>query len=656
MIRFLRNLAFLCMCASFLSLCGCGSSSPSAASTAPPATPRIAQINPSSVTVGSSAPLLTVTGTGFDSSAIIRIGSTPLSTTFISATSLSTTIPASFLQAIATLSITVANSNSAGSTVSSAVNFLVLGSSVPQIVSISPASVFAGSGSFLLTVTGTGFDTTSVIGIGSTPLATTFGSSTTLSATVPASFLQTSTILFVSVTNTIPLGYVVSASANLSVLVPAGHGTIDGVVSVSPSGALGDNASSSPSLSRDGRFVAFSSRATNLTALPTGGHTHIFLRDTCRNLATGCTPQTSPISLATDGSLGNGDSDDYPTGISADGRFVVFASLATNLISGGTNSVHHIFLRDTCFGVSSGCVPSTRVLSLSTAGTLANDNSNNPSISADGRLIAFASRATNLVGGAVGPGDQIYLRDTCFGAAQSCSPSTTLVSTTPTGVPPDSSSEAPVISGNGRYIAFESLSSNLVPGALSSNIFLRDTCATVTAACTPSTILISQSPGNNLTPGVLTNSAINADGRFVAFVSFSSGLQLRDTCLGAAQPCTPSLLTLGNSVTQSAQNAQPAISADGSVVLFLSQPMIPTGITGYTGVYVAQTCASKAAGCLQSTLQLSLTATGNPEDFNSGLSALAPDGHSAAIGTGAGNLVPGGSNGKPQILSSTSTF
>ena len=639
-----------------LTLYGCGSSGPSTPSLPGTSTPHIAGTNPASVYAGSASFLLTVTGTGFDTSSVVSVGSTSLPTTFGSATSIAATVPSSLVQTAATLSITVTNSGSGGNVVSSAVSFSVLPAQTifPQITSLSPASVYVGSSSVLLTVSGTGFNTTSVISVDQTALPTTLVSATSLQATLPSTSLQSSTILFISVTNTISGGFV-SVSANFTVLTPSGHGTIDGVASVSSGGILGDSNSSFPGVSTDGRYVAFASYSANLTSLSAGGHSQIYVRDTCRNVALNCTPQTIAVTVAPDGSLGNGNSGDSSfTVMSGSGRFVVFVSAATNLVVGGTNGFQHIFIRDTCIGVSGGCTPSMSLASVSTSGSEANGNSGDPSVSADGRFVAFASVATNFGSGTFGLGDQVFVRDTCVGASGACSPSTTLVSATPTGVAGDFNSEAPAISGSGRYISFESPADNLVvPGTLSSNIFLRDTCAGVSGNCTPATTLVSQSPANPFTPGVLTNSAISGTGRFVAFVSASAGLQLRDTCIGAVGACTPSLVSLGNATTTAGLSSEPSISADGSVVLFLSQPPLNSG---YTGVYAATTCVGGATSCTRSTLQLTLTSTGNPADFNSGPSTLAPDGHSAAIGSGAENLVPGGSNGKSQILTSTTTF
>src|SRR2546426_1935359 len=119
---------------------------------------------------------------------------------------------------------------------------------------------------------------------------------------------------------------------------------------------------------------------------------------------------------------------DRPPVISADGRFVAFDSDASNLVAGDTNGSRDVFVRDTCFGAPAGCTPSTTRVSVATDGTQANSPSGIPSVSADGRFVAFISAATNLVPGDTNGFVDIFVRDTCFGAPTGCTPSTIRVS------------------------------------------------------------------------------------------------------------------------------------------------------------------------------------------------------------------------------------
>jgi Tol biopolymer transport system component len=157
-------------------------------------------------------------------------------------------------------------------------------------------------------------------------------------------------------------------------------------VSLASGGSQGNNHSDSPSISANGRYVAFGSNASNLVAVDTNGYADIFIHDRT-------TDETTLISLASDGTQGNGLSW-YPS-ISADGRCVAFYSDAGNLVPGDTNGIKDVFVRDIQTGTT------TRV-SVASDGTEGNWYSWNPSISADGRYVAFESEASNLVDGDTG--------------------------------------------------------------------------------------------------------------------------------------------------------------------------------------------------------------------------------------------------------------
>jgi hypothetical protein len=185
--------------------------------------------------------------------------------------------------------------------------------------------------------------------------------------------------------------------------------------------------------------------------------------------------------------------------ISTDGRYVAYTSLQ--------NEHTQILLRDTCEGAGSGCKAQTTVISTASDGRVANDDSNSPSLSANGRYVAFSSAATNLVENAPA-GRQIYLRDTCAGAEGSCSPSTQLVSTDSNGALTGAESLLPSISASGRFIAFlavtpssagHATTSAAAPNSGYRQVFIRDTCLASTSgsgACTPKTTRVSLQPGD----------------------------------------------------------------------------------------------------------------------------------------------------------------
>jgi Tol biopolymer transport system component len=184
--------------------------------------------------------------------------------------------------------------------------------------------------------------------------------------------------------------------------------------------------------------------------------------------------------------------------VSTDGRYVAYTALQ--------NGHAQIFARDTCQGADASCQPRTILISSALDGTAASDESHSPSMSSDGRYVAFSSAAANLVA-ETSAGRQIYVRDTCFGISGSCTPSTQLVSTDPNGTLVGAESILPSISASGRFVAFLAVTpthSTAAPvdksGSSASNsgfrqVFVRDTCLS-TANCTPKTTRISLQPGD----------------------------------------------------------------------------------------------------------------------------------------------------------------
>src|SRR5919202_965372 len=216
----------------------------------------------------------------------------------------------------------------------------------------------------------------------------------------------------------------------------------------------------------------------------------------------------TPVSVDSAGNLGNSGS--YNPSISADGRFVAFTSLASNIVPGDTNNTYDIFVRDRLTNTT------TRV-SGDSAGNQGNNDSNSPSISADGRFVAFTSLASNIVPGDTNNTGDIFVRDTLTNT-------TTLVSVDSAGNQGDSQSYNPSFSADGRFVAFNSLASNLVPGDnYSFDIFVRDRITNTT------TRVSVDSAGNHQRNSSSGSPSISADGRFVAFYSTSSNLVPGDT-------------------------------------------------------------------------------------------------------------------------------
>src|SRR5262249_41028877 len=160
-----------------------------------------------------------------------------------------------------------------------------------------------------------------------------------------------------------------------------------------------------------------------------------------------------------------------------------------------------VLVRDTCEGAPSGCQTRSMLVSAAADGAAGNDDSRSPSMSADGRYVAFSSAATNLVASAPS-GRQIYLRDTCSGAT-SCAPATQLVSVDAEGALVGTEGILPSVSASGRFVAFlavtpshtadKAAQTRSAPGTANSGyrqVFVRDTCLGA-ANCTPKTTRIS---------------------------------------------------------------------------------------------------------------------------------------------------------------------
>jgi hypothetical protein len=218
--------------------------------------------------------------------------------------------------------------------------------------------------------------------------------------------------------------------------------------------------------------------------------------------------------------------------VSADGRYVAYSA---------SDSQHtQVFVRDTCEGAASGCKAQTTLLSAASDGSAANNDSSSPSISANGRYVAFGSAATNLVENAPA-GHQIYLRDTCAGAGGSCSPSTQIVSLDPNGALTGTESFLPSISASGRFVAFLAVTQSqaqqqpgVAAGAKNSGyrqVFVRDTCVGV-SSCTPTTSRISMQPGDGTSAAAkLAGPAIGGGGQRIALAGQAATLFTRSVAI-----------------------------------------------------------------------------------------------------------------------------
>ena len=399
-------------------------------------------------------------------------------------------------------------------------------------------------------------------------------------------------------------------------------------VSLGPGGAEGNERSFYSVGSPDGRWVVFDSLATNLVPGDTNGKMDVFVRD--RQTGT-----TELVSVASAGAQGDGPSDTCC--ISADGRYVAFSSAATNLVAGDTNGKYDVFVRDRVGGTTER----VSVDSLEAQGDSESGYFNGQlSISADGRYVAFNSYATNLVPGDTnGPfpqGLDVFVRDRLSGTTER-------VSVDSSGAQGNGSCGGPALSPDGRYVFFGGFASNLVPGDTnaSADVFVRDRLLGTTER-----VSLDSSGGQG--NGSSADASISPDCRYVAFQSSASNLVpgdtnaapdifVRDRQLGTTERV--SISSLG---VQAGDNCYlPSISADGRFVAFSSGA--PNLVPGDTNIALDVFVRDRQ---LQTTERISVSPSGVQGDDWSGAYniTVSSDGALVFFDSWASNLVPGDTN------------
>ncbi len=261
-----------------------------------------------------------------------------------------------------------------------------------------------------------------------------------------------------------------------------------------PAGGNGDSVA--PWISSDGRYVVFSSSANDLVTNGNGQfRLNVFLYDQASNAMT--------LVSANASGNGGGNGDSLAGRVSSNGQYVVFQSDASDLLAGDTNGVSDIFVRDLQAGA-------TLLVSVAADGSWANGASSEAVMTPDGRWVAFVSAASNLVSGDTNRAPDLFVRDLVSGTTKRVSlrsAGTNVVVTTP------------VITPDGRYVAFVSTATNMVPGipaVTNGEIYLGDlvlnqlTWASTNAAATVSNIL-------SLNNAPSSHPALSDDGRYVAF-------------------------------------------------------------------------------------------------------------------------------------------
>jgi Tol biopolymer transport system component len=399
-------------------------------------------------------------------------------------------------------------------------------------------------------------------------------------------------------------------------------------VSVSSFGVPAQTVESRAAVSADGRYVAFESWASNL-GRDTNRKPDIFVRD--RVLGT-----TERVSISSSGRQAQGKSTD--PAISADGRYVAFTSTAQDLVAGDVNHVRDVFVHDRRTGT-------TRLVSVSSAGRQANDDSVHPVISADGRIVAFQSSATNLVPADTNRIRDIFVRNLATGR-------TKRVSVSSTGRQANDRSSSPAVSADGRIVAFGSGASNLVAGDTNEagDVFVRDRVASKTWR-------VSVSAEGRQANDVSSRPSVSASGTVVAFESDATNLVahdtnyaydvfVRDRVTGTTEKVSLSSTGEHGNSDSYATRAQ-ALSADGRYVAFESWAtnLVAGDTNGVGDVF----WHDRSTG---TTLRVDVSSSGEQTagEVNSLLSAMSSDGRFVAFWSAAPNLVPGDTSGSDDLF------
>ncbi len=351
--------------------------------------------------------------------------------------------------------------------------------------------------------------------------------------------------------------------ADANVRLQSGYGS-DGALHVDlsrsdPYGVLGTTSSSGQpsnlynlilSISSDGRYVLFATDADNLVSDDSNGYSDIFRKD----MSTG---ETIRVSTSSSGAQGNNNAGS--ANISDNGQYVVFSSSASNLVSGDTNAVADVFVKNILTG-------ETTIASTASSSEFSNSSSDNGKITQEGRYVFYHSGGNNLVTGDTNGRTDVFRKDLLTGE-------NILVSTTSTGGQISSNSTLLDISSDGRYVLFTSSANDIVPEDTNSrgDIFRKD-------MQTGETIIVSTSATGTLGNDYSGEATISEDGRYVAFTSYSSNLVSGDTNSDRdifRKDITTGEIELVSGSESGAfgdlESNNPQISSDGRYIAFSSQ-------------------------------------------------------------------------------------
>lgn len=408
-----------------------------------------------------------------------------------------------------------------------------------------------------------------------------------------------------------------------------------------------DNSTLYPSLSADGRYLAFLSNVSTLVPNDTNALADAFVLDR----QTGQIERVSVSSTGAQAAFGACCAE-YTVVISGNGRYVAFSSFSNDLVPDDTNVAQDIFLHDRNTGVTS-------LVSVDSSGNPANHNAYYPSISGNGRYIAFESEATNLVSDDSNGFKDVFVHDTQTGE-------TVRVSVTHDGQQSNHDSFITInraISEDGRFVSFDSYADNLVPNDTNTvrDAFVHDRDADADGIFdepgATTTVRVSVATDGTEGNGHLSESyqpALAGNGRYVAFHSYATNLVPNDTNLSLDifvrdrdtdadgifdEP--GAVLTERVSVDSSGgqsngRSGQAGISGDGRYVTFYSTNLAD-GANGLQSIFLHDRTTGE-------TIRLSETPSGaNPDNTSNG-AMIAANGPIVAFTSLASNLVAGDTN------------
>ncbi len=387
----------------------------------------------------------------------------------------------------------------------------------------------------------------------------------------------------------------------------------------------GNGSTSSPVFSGDGNYVVFTSSSSNLVPGDVNGANDIFIYSF----------ETDTVELVSlDSNEVQADSDSETPQVSFDGRYVVFASYATNLVSGDTNGQMDVFLRDRQLGT-------TERINVSSSEIESTGYAQNPSISSDGRYVVFHSSGADLIAGDTNGQVDAFLRDRQLG-------STERVSISDGEAQANSESYQPYISSDGRYVAFTSYAPNLVAGDsnVTYDVFVRDLELGTTER-------VSISDGEAQANSESSYPSLSSDGRYVLFYSVASNLVVGDTngvgdvFLRDRLAGTTTRVSISDGEAQAnAFSGAPSMSLDGRYVVFQSEAtnLVVGDINFNIDFFIRDTLLGTTELVTQTTAGVQLQ-----EDSSISTISVSPDGRYVAFDT-TGILVPGDSNNAYDIF------